>query len=1037
MEIVIKDCTFSVPLVTGLQHLSFEYVSTIFRRESSSYEPVFENVNMAIMPGTVNVFLGPCKGIKQLLRCISLKSQEGVFSGEILFNKDSRSIGHHKDIVFISKFPDMHFGSLSVFDFVLYSCQLRVSYDIIECRERSRHVLKLVGISGTSMVAILGKGEQRLLSIAIELISNPSLIVLNDPLGGLDSGSAIIVMHVLHSLSRRSSNPTTIVYDTKGIDRDMSKFIDNLALFDHRTLLWNGALGEYSDDGRQRIMDSISEMSVILKHFKDMTATNERNSIYLSLRKDVEKNILSAVKDIQEIPTRNMIFSGLTHSTSSRKVSSERNSEAPGTDDGDWDTWPSESISSKTSTSSSFGIESSNERTFSYDQRRYFGSTLSRNSSQPAVNKSNILKAHDQINASLEFRCRKTILKEIQILVSRSFFHHIKYWIQIRMSIVRYLLAGLLIGAMSAYDGNHLDDNNLTTSNNGLVNSFAYNSTSVLFLIAVMSIIGTSFSVTYIFSSVHNLKREVEDGLYRTASGYIAMVLVDFLMYLIASILFGAAIISMLGIPSSLSINNFLSSYFSVVVLVSLSGYSLAALCAVWSSSQATSVHYFSLFGFFCIIFTGYLQHIQDLPFGWEWASSVVFTRFAFESLMLSLFQDVSDGESYLSTFNFSNGSIEVCIGLLLMWFFLLQVLFILGILPVSNKIKTLWRGNLHLFDIVLTGEPQSYDSNDIENRREFSISKHCDPFRNIPISSSEKSDILFQRLKFVNQVIGASGQESGDAVFQNVFGDFPAGSCACIIDVSPSGIVGRMLLQVLAGRGHQFGKVSGLLCVNGTRIGKNSKLRNSVYIGAGDVGNVDALTVKDAIRFSAILRCPHLVEKSTSSSLLSIFQAKEKSKGHSILDDQQIMSNTMHGISSSESGHRLLDELVDEILAIMGLEYLGDEIVGPHNDRPGLSPGQLRCLTIAVELVTRPSIIFIEDLTKALDVFDALLVAKAVNNLAKGHRTVLSTLSFPTDNIISYFSHMTLFSSSYMIYSGQLSKAPEYFESIGNDLWC
>ena len=67
------------------------------------------------------------------------------------------------------------------------------------------------------------------------------------------------------------------------------------------------------------------------------------------------------------------------------------------------------------------------------------------------------------------------------------------------------------------------------------------------------------------------------------------------------------------------------------------------------------------------------------------------------------------------------------------------------------------------------------------------------------------------------------------------------------------------------------------------------------------------------------------------------------------------------------------------------------------HRDSRNISPSQVRCLTIAVEIINRPSLIFLEDPLFDLDWHHALVVSNAIKTLVSGGRTVVCTISKPS----------------------------------------
>ena len=69
-----------------------------------------------------------------------------------------------------------------------------------------------------------------------------------------------------------------------------------------------------------------------------------------------------------------------------------------------------------------------------------------------------------------------------------------------------------------------------------------------------------------------------------------------------------------------------------------------------------------------------------------------------------------------------------------------------------------------------------------------------------------------------------------------------------------------------------------------------------------------------------------------------------------------------------------------------------------------GLSTEQRKRLTIAVELVANPSIMFMDEPTSGLDARAAAIVMRAVKNVAATGRTVVCTIHQPSIDIFEAF---------------------------------
>lgn len=93
----------------------------------------------------------------------------------------------------------------------------------------------------------------------------------------------------------------------------------------------------------------------------------------------------------------------------------------------------------------------------------------------------------------------------------------------------------------------------------------------------------------------------------------------------------------------------------------------------------------------------------------------------------------------------------------------------------------------------------------------------------------------------------------------------------------------------------------------------------------------------------------------------------------------------------------------VEEVMDLVELNPLRHSLVGlPGVD--GLSTEQRKRLTIAVELVANPSIIFMDEPTSGLDARAAAIVMRTVRNTVDTGRTVVCTIHQPSIDIFEAF---------------------------------
>ncbi|KAL6326623.1 hypothetical protein AAG906_009749 [Vitis piasezkii] len=128
-------------------------------------------------------------------------------------------------------------------------------------------------------------------------------------------------------------------------------------------------------------------------------------------------------------------------------------------------------------------------------------------------------------------------------------------------------------------------------------------------------------------------------------------------------------------------------------------------------------------------------------------------------------------------------------------------------------------------------------------------------------------------------------------------------------------------------------------------------------------------------------------------------------------------------------------DMFVEEVMDLVGLHPLRNALVGlPGID--GLSTEQRKRLTVGVELVANPSIIFMDEPTTGLDARAARIVMRTVRNIVDTGRTVVCTIHQPSIDIFEAFDELLLMKrGGQIIYAGPLGrnshKLVEYFEAV------
>ncbi|CAI0410718.1 unnamed protein product [Linum tenue] len=225
--------------------------------------------------------------------------------------------------------------------------------------------------------------------------------------------------------------------------------------------------------------------------------------------------------------------------------------------------------------------------------------------------------------------------------------------------------------------------------------------------------------------------------------------------------------------------------------------------------------------------------------------------------------------------------------------------------------------------------------------------------------------------------------------LLHDVSGAFRPGILTALVGVSGAGKT--TLMDVLAGR-KTGGYIDGSINISGYPKNQRTFARISGYCEQNDIHS-PRITVYESLLHSAWLRLPKSVNK---------------------------QDRTM---------------FIEEVIELVELSPLRNSIVGLPGSN-GLSTEQRKRLTIAVELVANPSIIFMDEPTSGLDARAAAIVIRTVRNTVDTGRTVVCTIHQPSIDIFESFDELLLMKrGGHVIYAGSLGcnsqKLIEYFEAV------
>ncbi|WJZ84611.1 hypothetical protein VitviT2T_004210 [Vitis vinifera] len=204
---------------------------------------------------------------------------------------------------------------------------------------------------------------------------------------------------------------------------------------------------------------------------------------------------------------------------------------------------------------------------------------------------------------------------------------------------------------------------------------------------------------------------------------------------------------------------------------------------------------------------------------------------------------------------------------------------------------------------------------------------------------------------------------------------------------MGPSGSGKSTLLDALAGRLDSRTRHTGEILINGRK--QWSAYGTMAYVTQDDTLTW-TLTVREAVFYSAQLQLP---------KSMSISEKKERS---------------------------------ETTIREMGLQDSMDTRIGGWGSK-GLSGGQKRRVSICIEILTRPKLLFLDEPTSGLDSAASYFVMRRIVDLAQQNgMTIIASIHQPSSEVFELFPNLCLLSSGRTIYFGPSHCANEFFALNG-----
>ncbi|XP_055638582.1 ATP-binding cassette sub-family G member 1-like isoform X2 [Toxorhynchites rutilus septentrionalis] len=235
-------------------------------------------------------------------------------------------------------------------------------------------------------------------------------------------------------------------------------------------------------------------------------------------------------------------------------------------------------------------------------------------------------------------------------------------------------------------------------------------------------------------------------------------------------------------------------------------------------------------------------------------------------------------------------------------------------------------------------------------------------------------TSLSFRNLSYT---VGQKGAKK--ELLKNISGTFRSGRLTAVI--GPSGSGKSSLLNALSG--FKTRGVKGRILIN-NEIVDRLKYRQIVAYTTQDVAILQELTVQETLHFAADLKL--------SSSVTRIHKTK----------------------------------IVNDIVALLRLEKCA------HSRVAVLSGGEKKRLSIGLELVSNPKIMFFDEPTSGLDSESSYQVVSYMKDLVKQGRCVVSVIHQPSSELLELFDDIYVIADGRCMYQGSLGDLVPTLEEAG-----
>ena len=247
-------------------------------------DTVVNNLNLKIKEGEIYGLLGQNGAGKTTTMCLLTNLSEKT-SGQIrIFGKNPQeNIDIYKKIGVIIETPGFY-ENLTGFENLKYFSKIQGNYN----KEKVEHALNTMGLTNNKkLVKAYSLGMKQRLAIALTIMNNPDILILDEPINGLDPLGIQEIRQYLKKLATK--NNTTIIISSH-ILSEIEQLVDTIGIIHHGQLLEQISMNTFREKTKKYIQIEVSDTykaSYILK--KAFKIIPEINKNQIIIRKNFDK----------------------------------------------------------------------------------------------------------------------------------------------------------------------------------------------------------------------------------------------------------------------------------------------------------------------------------------------------------------------------------------------------------------------------------------------------------------------------------------------------------------------------------------------------------------------------------------------------------------------------------------------------------------------------------------------------------------------------------------------------------------------------